>query len=480
VREGDAVNAGATNLGARLLVRVEAAGEKTRVGALLAIVQEALSRKPALLRTTDLMARRFVQGLLILAAITGAAWLHRGPQVAFERVVALLVVACPCALGLSVPLAVSVALLRAARSGIFIKNPDALERLRRVDTVLLDKTGTLTEGRPRVARWYGEDVVLQFARALEAESSHAVARAFRGAGGRPIWVVRTAERVVEVPGQGIAGRLDGHEVRVGSRAHVEAEGAAVPDDLAGIADTLLAAGLSPVFVALDGRVAGVAGIGDTLRADAARTVRALRARGVRVRILSGDHPSVVARVGAELGLQPDEALGGLTPEGKRDLVAELVAGGRAGAVVMVGDGVNDAAALALADVGVAVHGGMGASIVAADVVLTRDGVTPLVELLDGARRLRGVIRRNLAFSLVYNLGASALALAGVVGPLLAAVLMPVSSLTVVLSSALTRTFARPPSAGLGRAAVGPDGPASIAASPAPEAGAAAPAPTGEA
>ncbi len=232
VREGDVVNAGATNLGARLIVRVDAAGAKTRVGALLAIVEEALARKPALLRTTDLMARRFVQVLLLLAVVTGVAWLPRGPEVALERVVALLVVACPCALGLSVPLAMSVALLRAARSGIFVKNPDALERLRRVDTILLDKTGTLTEGRATVVRWQGDDVAFRFAQALEAESSHAVARAFRDAGNRSIRVVRTVENVVEVPGQGIAGRLDGHDVRVGNRAHVEAGGATVPADLA--------------------------------------------------------------------------------------------------------------------------------------------------------------------------------------------------------------------------------------------------------
>ena len=158
-----------------------------------------------------------------------------------------------------------------------------------------------------------------------------------------------------------------------------------------------------------------------------------------MRILSGDHPDVVARVAASLGLPPGDALGGLTPEAKRDIVAGLVAGaGRAGAVVMVGDGVNDAAALALADVGIAVHGGTGATIVAADVVLTREGVAPLLDILDGARRLRGVIRRNLGFSLFYNAGASALAMAGLVGPLLAAVLMPVSSLTVILSSAFSR------------------------------------------
>jgi Cu2+-exporting ATPase len=454
VREGDAVNAGATNLGARLVVRVEAAGERTRVGALLAIVQEALAQKPALLRTTDLLARRFVQALLALAAVTGLVWLPAGPAIAVERVVALLVVACPCALGLSIPLALSVALMRAARLGVFIKNPDALERLRTVGTVLLDKTGTLTEGRASVVRWQGEDAVLQFARALEAESSHAVARALRSSAGRPIWVVRTIEDVVEVPGQGISGRLDGREVRVGNRAHVEALGASVPDELDRFAAGAVAEGLSPVFVAVDGRVAGVAGIGDALRPDARATIAALRARGIRVRLLSGDHPDVVRRIAAQLGLPDADALGGLTPEAKRDVVAGLTAvPGRAGAVVVVGDGVNDAAALALADVGIAVHGGTGPTIVAADIVLTREGVTPLVDILDGARRLRGVIRRNLAFSLAYNTVACGFALAGFVGPLLAALLMPVSSLTVVLSSAFTRTFACAGTARAGQARV---------------------------
>ena len=257
-------------------------------------------------------------------------------------------------------------------------------------------------------------------------------------------------------------------MRVGNRAHVEAAGIALPAGFAAAADAIVAEGLSPAFVTVDGRVRGVAGIGDRLRPDARETVAALRARGVRVRILSGDHPEVVGRVAGELGLPAGDTLGGLTPEAKRDIVARLVGerghgpsgpagkGDRRahGCVVMVGDGVNDAAALALADVGIAVHGGTGATIVAADVVLTREGVAPLVDILDGARRLRGVIRRNLGFSLVYNAGAAACAIAGLVGPLAAAVLMPCSSLTVVLSSALTRTFASPPSPGRDARAAG--------------------------
>ncbi len=448
VAEEGAVWAGVTNLGARLVVRVEAAGEKTRVGALLAVVQDALSRRPAVLRLSDLLARRFVQALLLLAAAALLLALPLGTEAAVERVVALLVVACPCALGLSVPLAVSVGLMRAARGGIFVKDPDALDRLRRVGTVLLDKTGTLTEGKATFARYEGDDAALDLAAALEAESSHAVAHALRAVHARRVNVVREVTGVREVAGRGISGLVDGRRVAVGNRAHVAAFAPSVPEELDAHAEALVADGFSPLFFAVDGRVAGVGGIGDALRADARATVDALRARGVRVRILSGDDPRVVASVAARLGIAPEDALGGRTPEEKRDLVASLVAGraadGRgAPAVVMVGDGVNDAAALALAHVGVAVLGGKGASLVAADVVLTREGVAPLLDLLRGSRRVFGVIRRNLAFSLVYNVAGAALALLGLVGPLLAAVLMPVSSLTVVLSSALSRPFPGP-------------------------------------
>jgi len=445
VTEGGAVWAGVTNLGARLVVKVEAAGEKTRVGALLAVVEDALARRPAVLRRTDLLARRFVQALLLLAAAALLLALPLGTEAAVGRVVALLVVACPCALGLSVPLAVSVGLMRAARAGIFVKDPDALDRLRRVGTVLLDKTGTLTEGKATFARYLGDEAALELATTLEAESSHAVAHALRASLGRRVNVVREVTEVREVAGRGISGVVDGRRLAVGNRAHVEALAAPAPGELAAHAEALVADGFSPLWVAVDGRVVGVGGIGDPLRADARATVDALRARGVRVRILSGDDPRVVASVAARLGIAPADALGGRTPEEKRDVVASLVGARegeerRAPAVVMVGDGVNDAAALALADVGVAVLGGKGASLVAADVVLTREGVAPLLDLLHGSRRVFGVIRRNLAFSLLYNAAGAALALLGLVGPLLAAVLMPVSSLSVVLSSALSRPF----------------------------------------
>jgi Cu2+-exporting ATPase len=441
VREGDVVSAGATNLGARLVVRVAAAGSATRVGALFAIVQEALAHRPAVLQWTDRVAKGFVFAVLGLSVVTGLAWAHAGVTVALERVVALLVITCPCALGLATPVAVAVGLMRAARAGIFVKNPDVLQRLRRVDTVLLDKTGTLTVGRAALSDWLGDDGARELAVALEAESSHPVAVAFRESSRLPVRVAREVSGAREAAGLGITGVVDGRALAVGNRELVDREGAHVPDAFAVHASGLLARGLSPVYVAVDGEVAGVGGVGDPLRDDARVTLDALRRLGVRPRIVSGDHPAVVARVAEALGVPQADARGGLTPEDKRDLVAKLTADPtRAGAVVMVGDGVNDAAALALADVGVAVLGGSGASIAAADVVLTREGVAPLLEILRGSRRVLAVIRRNLAFSLLYNLVSAALALAGLVGPLLAAVLMPISSLAVVLSSTLTPTF----------------------------------------
>jgi P-type Cu2+ transporter len=444
VADGDAVCAGATNLGARLVVRVEAAGEKTRVGALYATVEEALASRPAVIQLSDRLARWFVSVLFALAAVTGLVWLPSGAALALERVVALLVIACPCAIGISVPLAVSVALMRAARAGIFVKNPDALQKLRRVSTVLLDKTGTLTEGRATLARWCGSDLALDLARALEEQSSHGVAQAFRAAPCGRLRPLRRVADVREAAGQGIAGAVDGRSVLVGSRAHVAAAGARVPAPLEAHGEALLADGLSPVYVALDGVVEGVAGVGDPPRADARRTIDELRRLGLRVRVVSGDHPRVVAQVAARLGIAAEDAHGGMTPEAKRGLVAALVAApGRRGSVVMVGDGVNDAAALALADVGIVVLGGTGASIVAADVVLTREGTAPVLEVLHGARRVFGVIGRNLALSIAYNAVGATLALLGLVGPLLAAVLMPVSSLSVTLSSALSHTFGSP-------------------------------------
>jgi Cu2+-exporting ATPase len=389
----------------------------------------------------DRLSRWFVITVLGLAAVAGACWMTVSVDAALEHVVALLVVTCPCALGLATPVAMSVGLSRAARAGFFIKHPAAIERLRRVDTIFLDKTGTLTEGRATVSRWAGAPEAPSLALLLESGSDHAVARALRRSLAHPAGVVPAIDGVREVAGAGIAGRVGDLEVRVGNRGFMDAAAVGVSGELDAHGSALLADGLSPLYVAAAGQVIGVAGVGDPLRADARETVQALQRKGIEPWILSGDHPAVVARVAESLGIPAAHAVGGMSPEDKRDRVRDFVAARRGkGRLAMVGDGVNDAAAMALSDVGVAVEGGAGAALLAADVVVTRGGLAPLLDLLRGSRRLLGVIYRNLGFSLLYNIAGATLAIMGLVGPLLAAVLMPISSLTVILSSVLARSF----------------------------------------
>ena len=418
VRPGDAVSAGATNLQAALRVRVDAAGDATRVGRLLAWVREdAGGRAPAAL-VADRLAGYFVLAVVGLAALPAALWAWLDPAAAPQHVAALLVVTCPCALGMATPLAMAVAAGRAARVGLFVKSDQATERLTQISAVVLDKTGTLTEGRMAVAGWAGDEDALALAAAAERPSSHPIAAAFRlacpDAADREVTAFAAHER-------GVRATVDGRKVE----AEQPGEGLGAP--WAGAVRQAVADGHTPVVVRVDGAVRGVAAVGDRVRPDAAALVARLRAGGASVHLLSGDHPDVVRVVAEQLGVE--HARGAVSPEDKRAAVAALQRGGRT--VLMVGDGVNDAAALRQADVGVAVGGGTTASLVAADVFLTRPGLAPIVALLDGAASAMRTVRRALALSLVYNAVAAGAAVAGLVTPLGAAVAMPLSSLAVV-------------------------------------------------
>ncbi|MCK6548775.1 heavy metal translocating P-type ATPase [Myxococcota bacterium] len=433
---GDAVTAGATNLSAPLRVEVHAVGAETRVGTLLAHVEAALAEKTPLAESVDRWSRVFVAVVLTLSVITGAVWSWIEPGTALEHVVALLVVSCPCALALATPLTLAVSLSRAARRGIYLKSADVLERLDRVTTVLLDKTGTLTRGELAVTEYSGSERARSIALSLEAGSSHPIAAALRRSfGARALLAV---EHVDETPGRGLRGRIDDREVLVGSLAHVEAHGVVIDDDTRARAAAWASRGASPLFITEAGVVIGLAALGDPVRPDAHDVITTLRARGLSVGIVSGDHPAVVAHVARVLGLDAQDVEGGLTPEDKRARVAERARRGER--VLMMGDGVNDAAALASAEVGVAVHGGSGAAALASDVVLTCDGVAPLGVLFDGATSTRRTITNSLRFSLTYNAVATSLAMAGLVGPLVAAILMPASSLVVISAAVLSKGF----------------------------------------
>jgi len=436
VSPGEPVHAGTVNLSSPLHVEVRTTGEDTRVGRLMRMVEEAAHRRAPVVLLADRISAWFVVAVLVLATGTAAVWAWLDPAHAVDHAVALLIVSCPCALGLATPLAVSAAIGRAARAEILVKGGDALEVLARPGRMILDKTGTLTEGRMTLERWIGDDAVQPLVAAIESRSSHPTARALvESLGAAPGLEVSD---VRQVPGRGVVGRCDGHDIVVGSAVFV-ADHAEVSGELTAAAHAAASDGLSPVLVAVDGHTVAVAGMGDPLRPETPATIAALARDGWRLEVLSGDHPDVVRAVTARAGVDPAAAHGAVPPEDKADRVA---AAALDGTVVMVGDGVNDAAALAAATVGVAVHGGAEAALAAADVFLARPGIDGLADLVEGARRTLAVIRRNLVFSLTYNVVAVSLAITGHMHPLLAAVLMPLSSITVVVSSYRARTFER--------------------------------------
>lgn len=436
IAPGGRVHAGATNLRAPVLVRVEAAGEETRVGRLLQWVRQAATERAPVVLLADRLAGYFVAGVLGLAGMTALIWIYGLHGAALPHVVALLVVTCPCALGMATPLSMAVATGRAARAGLFVKHEAAFETLTRVDTVVLDKTGTVTEGRLRLIRWSGAENALQRAAALEQWSNHPLALAFRQAVHTPYSAAE--DSFSAVPGQGIHGLVEGSTVWVGRPEWIEAGTGATFDAFRETVERMVHEGLTPVGIAVDGEARAVAAFGDDLRPDAAESIDTLQRDGKRVFLLSGDHPSVVTKVAERLGIPAERALGGVTPEEKLQFVEEL--SGAGAVVAMVGDGVNDAAALQAAAVGIAVEGGTAASRVTADVFLTRKGLAPVLTLLRGSRSVMQVIHRTLAFSLGYNVLGAGAAMAGLVTPLLAALAMPLSSLTVVLMAITQRPF----------------------------------------
>jgi len=431
VSPGDEVFAGTVNRGASLRVRVERAGEDSRMGHILREVERSASRRAPVVRAADSLAGRFVAVVLVLAALTWWRWHFVSANRAFDNTIALMIATCPCALALATPLAITVAIGRAARRGILVKGGDALEALSKPATLVLDKTGTLTEGRIELAEWTGSDAARRWTLALERHSSHPIATGLLAAW--PGLDVPPATDVHATTGGGLEGRVEGRHVLVGSPAWVGARAR----DPRGLGAPGADPTLTPVLVAVDGEVVARAGLGDTLRPDAADTLARLRASGWALRLLSGDSPAVVAAVGTRLGFAPKECRGSASPE---DKLAEIEALARSGRVVMVGDGVNDAAAIAAATVGVGVKGGAEACLSAADVFLSRPGLAPLAELVSGAGRTMRAIRVGIAVSILYNVLGVALAFGGVINPLIAAFMMPVSSLTVVLIAWRSRTF----------------------------------------
>ena len=436
---GERVFAGTHNLQSPLRVRVEESGETSRIAKLMRQVEESARRRAPVVLMANRMAGIFVAIVLTAAALTWAIKWRLHSATALDDAIALLIVTCPCALALATPLAITVAVGRAAKRGMLIKGGDALELLAKPATLVLDKTGTVTEGTTALVEWIGPEWVKPLVLALEEGSSHPLADGFRRAWSG-MWSGMAVPEVQDsrhVAGGGLEGTVDGRTVRIGSPRFVRDD--VHIDDAMQMQLNAMDHTLTPVYVAVDGVLVAAAGLGDKIRDDARASLDTLRAKGWRTVLLSGDAPDVVQAVGTSLGFAASDATGAASPEDKLAYVERLKQSGR---VVMVGDGVNDAAAIAAAHVGIGVHGGAEACLSTADIYLTRPGLSALVELATGSRNTMHVIRRNIAFSIGYNLIGAGLAMIGLLNPLIAAVLMPTSSLTVVLGSWYGTTFSR--------------------------------------
>jgi P-type Cu+ transporter len=450
VNPGDAVTGGCVNAGGRLVVRATRVGADTQLAHLARLVEDAQNGKAAVQRLADRVSAVFVPVVIALAVGTLGFWLGAGAgaAAAFTAAVAVLIIACPCALGLATPTALLVGTGRGAQLGILVKGPEVLESTRRVDTVVLDKTGTLTTGRMSVrevvAAGTDEDEVLRLAASVEAASEHPVGRAIAAEGTSRFGEVPDVAEFDSDPGLGVRGvvsELSGdtivaHAVLVGRPALLELHGVELPAPLTAAVSAAQERGETAVAVAWDGVARGVLAVGDTPAPGAADTVAALRALGLRPVLLTGDHEAAARTVAAQVGI--DEVIAGVLPEGKVATVRRLQEQGRV--VAMVGDGVNDAAALAAADLGVAMGSGTDAAIEAGDLTLVRGDVRAAPDAIRLARRTLAVIRGNLFWAFAYNVAALPLAAAGLLNPMIAGAAMAASSVFVVTNSLRLRRF----------------------------------------
>lgn len=437
----DEIAAGVINVSQRIEVRVVATGSESRIGRVMQSVEAATMEKTPIVLLADRIGGYFVVAVLALAAVTFVWWMRSDLGAAASHATSLLVVACPCALALATPLAIAVGLGRAARGGILVRDGQALQKLASGGQIWLDKTGTLTEGKQRITHFFGDTLALQYAAALEQTFRHPVAGAIKREASRlGLKLANDGPVRSQSVGNGVMGQVDGRRVHVGNQSFVEQQSLECDAVWIQNAAQLTQDGESPVFMAIEGRVAAVAGISDPLRRDAASTVAELKRLGWKVGILSGDHPDIVRRVAIEAGVDPDDCRGGMSPEDKLEAMRRSKQASPEQQVVMVGDGANDAAALARADVGIAVRGGAEVSLQAAPVFVASGKLSSITNLIIGSRRTRTLIYATFAVSLMYNLVAVGLALAGWISPLLAAILMPASSVSVLAITIAARTF----------------------------------------
>ncbi|XMN08937.1 heavy metal translocating P-type ATPase [Streptomyces griseobrunneus] len=445
VTTGDSVTGATINAGGRLVVRATRIGSDTQLARMARLVEDAQNGKAAAQRLADRISAVFVPIVIALALGTLGFWLGSGAGLtaAFTAAVAVLIIACPCALGLATPTALMVGTGRGAQLGILIKGPEVLETTRRVDTIVLDKTGTVTTGKMTLltvhtAQGSEENDVLRLAGALEHSSEHPIAQAVAtGAAARlATTTLPTPEDFANIPGLGVQGVIEGHSVLVGRPRLLADAGIDLPPELAAALAESQEQGRTAVAVAWDGEARGVLGVADAVKDGSAAAVAQLRALGLRPVLLTGDNRAVADAVAREVGI--DEVYAEVMPEGKVDVVKRLQAEGRS--VAMVGDGVNDAAALATADLGLAMGTGTDAAIEASDLTLVRGDLKVTADAIRLSRRTLSTIRGNLVWAFGYNVAALPLAASGLLNPMIAGAAMAFSSVFVVTNSLRLRAF----------------------------------------
>ena len=446
VGPGDVVTGATVNAGGRLVIRATRVGADTQLAQMARLVEAAQSGKAPVQRLADRVSAVFVPVVIALAVATLGFWLGAGvgAEAAFTAAVAVLIIACPCALGLATPTALLVGTGRGAQLGILIKGPEILESTRRVDTVVLDKTGTVTTGRMRlvdVIPAAGVEVaeLLRLAGALEDASEHPVAAAVADGARERVGELPAVESFASTQGLGVHGVVDGRAVAAGRAAWLARDWAQPLDDrLTWARRDAESAGRTVIAVGWDGTGRGLLVVADTVKPTSEQAISELRGLGLRPVLLTGDNAAAAAAIAGEVGIDPADVIAEVLPADKLRTVTELQRRGRV--VAMVGDGVNDAAALAQADLGIAMGTGTDVAIEASDLTLVRGDLRAAVDAIRLSRRTLGTIKGNLFWAFAYNVAALPLAMAGLLNPLVAGAAMAFSSVFVVSNSLRLRRF----------------------------------------
>ena len=437
IQLGDQVYSGVQNLGSTIQLQVESIGSNTRIGKLMRLVEEGASNKPPIVSFTDKIAGYFVLAVSVLALVNFLTWSkYASLALAIDHTVALLIVACPCALGLATPLTIALAIGKASRHRVLVKDSAVIEQLGRrsgdtTNQIIFDKTGTLTQGDFSVIDWHGDTSIQPIIKSIEQESNHPIAKG----------IVRflseiTAVSVIQDRQEDhrlgcITAQFEEQSFSIGSPRFAKAHEYSLSQKFQEKLHEGEAVGCTVVLIAIDQTVVSVVWLRDENLPDALESLEALRSDNWECHLLSGDAKGPVQRVAKELGIASDSTQWSKSPEDKLESVKQLRSEHKGSVIVMIGDGVNDSASLAAADVGIAVHGGAEASLAAADVYIQEQGTLPIVGLVHHCRQTMRVVYTNLGVSIAYNFIAVSLAAMGMVTPLVAAILMPISSATVL-------------------------------------------------